>query len=137
MKFMKDVKDMKKKQSSLHDLHGPSCPSCVLLVWFWRLVELYSPDKQINARKGEVAGDLIDHVDLTRVQAALELVGGNLELEECGFAIGRVELGAGDDRRFEDFDLAPVKGQARAKLRPLSFSRGRIVHLVVEEQILV
>src|SRR5262245_5916405 len=52
-----------------------------------------------RSREVELAGDRVDDVDLTRVEAGCERVGGDLELEERRLPIRRIERRAFDDGR--------------------------------------
>ena len=51
----------------------------------------FGPNIQIQPRKGELAGDRVDDIDLARVEARRERAGVHLELEDRRLAVGGVE----------------------------------------------
>src|SRR6187551_3085966 len=85
----------------------------------------------------ELPGNCIDDVDLAGIQAWHKRRRGHLELKQCRVSIWCIDRRSLDDRRFEDLHFAAVEGEAGAKLWRRSIRLPRIVHFVVEEELLI
>src|SRR5688572_27147663 len=93
-------------------------------------------DVERQSRERELRGGSVDDIDLTRVESRREGPGRDLELEHGCLAIDRVQRDPLDDGRFEHLDLAAIKREAGAHLRP-TLDLGRLVDFVIEKQLLV
>ncbi len=57
-----------------------------------------------------MSGGIVDHVDLAGVETGFQLGEGYVELENRGFAVGRIQLAALDQRSLIRFRLAAEEG---------------------------
>src|SRR4029079_743504 len=89
-----------------------------------------------EARKCDRAGNRVDDVDLARVGARLELLRGNLQLEDDGTAVLLVDHRPLHRWRLEYLHAAAVEGEAGPEIGNLVGDR-RVVDLVVEVDLLV
>src|SRR3954463_3004396 len=94
-------------------------------------------NRKYHARKVELPRNRVDDVDLAGIQARREGGRRNFELEQRGVPLRRIDGGSLDDGRFEHLDLAAIEGQAGAEFWCRSIRLGRIVDLVIEEQLLI
>ena len=69
-------------------------------------------NKQEEARERETAGDVVDYVYLTEIEARFQGLQGDVNLENDGFAIGCGDLVGNDGLRFVDFRCALEKFDA-------------------------